>query len=97
MRTAAVKTLQRLCPCCSSCWAWLQITYQAPVRQLTHRTGASSLAVIKSFFGNKVVFCTHSGIRKRQGEGLENVGALVDVVKPVDDIEEGEGEGEYYP
>lgn len=43
------------------------------------------------------MFCTHSGVQKQQGQGLENVGALVDVVKPVDDIEEAEGEGEYYP
>lgn len=29
--------------------------------------------------------------------GAGDVGTLVDVVKPVDDVEKGEGEGEYYP
>lgn len=38
----------------------------------------------------------HSGIQKQQ-RGAGVVGILVDVVKPVDDVEEGEGEGEYYP
>lgn len=29
--------------------------------------------------------------------GLTNISALIDVVKPVDQVEEGEAEGEYYP
>lgn len=27
----------------------------------------------------------------------KTISALIDVVKPVDDVEEGEAEGEYYP
>lgn len=48
------------------------------------------------FFGdNKVVFSTQWHSKTTRGVG--DVDTLVDVVKPVDDVEEGEGEGEYYP
>ena len=29
--------------------------------------------------------------------GLKNISALIDIVKPVDYVEEAEAEGEYYP
>lgn len=39
----------------------------------------------------------HSFTQKTDMGYKKTISALIDVVKPVDDVEEGEAEGEYYP
>lgn len=42
--------------------------------------------------------CLLSFRNKNETEtGLKNISALIDIIKPVDKVEEGEGAGEYYP
>ena len=48
-----------------------------------------------SSFLHREVF-THSH-KKQTWVTKKTISALIDVVKPVDDVEEGEAEGEYYP
>lgn len=68
VRTAAVKTLQRLCPCSSFCRAWLQITSVSCTAANTSDRCVFTRCD-KIFFGNKVVFSTRSGFQQQQWGG----------------------------
>lgn len=46
---------------------------------------------------NKIISGSNKVVAFKNNKRLENVDTSVDVVKPVDDVKEGEGEGEYYP